>query len=84
MNVGKCPNTRKVVGVEEVNVVWQPTNSKYHNKNQKHFDNLQKKGQKSHNAARWSAEAIMEVSGYRMVGGVVCEGRKNTRWGIYG
>ena len=47
MNVGKCPNTRKVVGVEEVNVVWQPTNSKYHNKNQKHFDNLQedKKGQ---------------------------------------
>ena len=26
----------------------------------------------------------MEVSGYRMVGGVVCEGRKNTRWGIYG
>ena len=45
---------------------------------------LTKKGQKSHNAARWSAEAIMEVSGYRMVGGVVCEGRKNTRWGIYG
>ena len=36
------------------------------------------------NVARWSAEAIMEVSGYRMVGGVVCEGRKNTRWGIYG
>jgi hypothetical protein len=49
LNVGKCPYTRKVVGVEEVNMVWQPTNSKYHNKNQKHFDNLQKKDKKSNN-----------------------------------
>ena len=49
LNVGKCPYARKVVGVEEVNVVWQPTNSKYHNKNQKHFDNLQKRIKKSNN-----------------------------------